>query len=101
MNEIDRRVDTALREAVRQRNYRRIRDRALSRLKKLHPDDYARLLEEERARDEAEGKKWLDISGATRTDISIHLPTHRQDSSYRPKQANTDEQDEGNVGGEE
>ena len=101
MNEIDRRVDTALREAVRQRNYRRIRDRALSRLKKLHPDDYARLLEEERARDEAEGKKWLDISGATRTDISLHLPTHRQDSSYRPKQANTDEQDEGNVGGDD
>ena len=100
MNETTRRVETALRVAVSQRNYRRIRDRALSRLKKLHPEDYVRLLEEERARDEAEGKKWLDISGTTRNDTNLHLLTHRQDSSYRPKQAYSDEQDEGNVGGE-
>lgn len=65
MNEIDRRIDTALKGAVRQRNYRRIRDRALARLSRLHPNDYAELLEEERARDEAESKKWLDITGRT------------------------------------
>lgn len=57
----ERRVDTALRRAVYRRNYRRVRDRALTRLSRLYPDDYARLLAEERERDELEGKKWIDI----------------------------------------
>lgn len=65
MSEIDRRIETALKDAVRQRNYRRVRDRALARLKKLYPDDYARLFEEERVRDEAEGRAWISIHGRT------------------------------------
>ena len=63
MNDTDRRVATALRGAIRQRNYRRVRDRALARLRKQYPDDYARLFEEERIRDEAEGRSWSDIRG--------------------------------------
>jgi hypothetical protein len=82
MNEIDRRIDTALKGAVRQRNYRRIRDRALARLSRLHPNDYADLLEEERARDEAESKKWLDITGRTnRTVDSAGSPNERSEVS--------------------
>jgi hypothetical protein len=51
--------------AVRQRNYRRARDRALARLAQAYPDDYKELLEQEKAIDEAQGRKWLDIDGTT------------------------------------
>ena len=63
MNE--RRVATAMNMAVRQRNYRRARDRALAQLAKLYPDNYNELLEREKANDEAQGRKWLDIDGTT------------------------------------
>lgn len=66
MVDVQRRVRTATNHAVRQRNYRRVRDRALRRLSNLYPDQYRELLEEERARDEKENKVWLDISGRTR-----------------------------------
>lgn len=101
MKETDRRVRTAVNQAVHYRNYRRVRDRALRRLAHRYPDDYRTLLEEERARDEAEGKAWLDISGTTRDDAGIYLPPHRQDSSYRSGQTNADEQNQSNVGAEE
>ena len=73
MEEVERRIDTALRRAVRQRNYRRVRDRALARLRQLNPDQYRELLEEERARDEQEEKTWLDITG--RTGANVGAPT--------------------------
>lgn len=65
MVEVERRIDTATKQAIRQRNYRRVRDRALTRLSALHKEEYLTLLEEERAKDEAQGKVWLDISGRT------------------------------------
>jgi hypothetical protein len=61
----ERRVATAMNMAVRQRNYRRARDRALAQLAKLYPDNYKELLEREKANDEAQGRKWLDINGTT------------------------------------
>lgn len=66
MNQTDKRRVAAEKQAVHYRNYRRIRDRALRRLARLHLDQYKQLLDEERARDEAEGKSWLDISGRTK-----------------------------------
>ena len=63
----DRRVANALNMAVRQRNYRRARERALTALAQQYPDDYKSLLEREKARDEEEGRKWLDINGSTST----------------------------------
>ena len=63
----DRRVGTALNAAVRQRNYRRARDRALAKLAQRFPDDYRELMEKEKESDEQLGKKWLDITGATIT----------------------------------
>jgi hypothetical protein len=75
----ERRVKTAMTQAVRQRNYRRIRDRALRRLGNLYPDQYRELLEEERAKDEAQGKVWLDISG--RTNASLGLSTDNSQPS--------------------
>jgi hypothetical protein len=63
--EIEQRIETAKAQAVRQRNYRRARDRALARLGKDYPDIYRTYLEEEIEADEKMGKKWLDISGNT------------------------------------
>ena len=63
MNE--RRLASAANMAVRQRNYRRARDRALVQLAQLHPDTYTELLEREKANDEAQGRKWIDIDGNT------------------------------------
>jgi hypothetical protein len=59
------RVKAAKNMAVRQRNYRRARDRALVKLAQLYPDAYKELLEREKANDEAQGRKWLDINGTT------------------------------------
>ena len=84
----ERRVATAINMAVRQRNYRRVRDRALARLANAYPDDYKELLEQEKAIDETQGRKWLDIDGNTSqldtqpgTPASAQAPAH--DTSKR------------------
>ncbi len=68
MVDVNRRIDTAIRQAIWQRNYRRQRDRALTRLSAIHKEQYLQLLEEEKERDEQEGKAWLDITGRTSAD---------------------------------
>ena len=60
------RLKAAADQAVRQRNYRRARERALTRLANAYPDDYKTLLEEEKIADEHMGKKWLDLDGNTK-----------------------------------
>lgn len=69
---IERRIATAKNMAVRQRNYRRVRDRALTRLANAYPETYKELLEQEKISDEQLGKKWLDLDGNTSTDMGIH-----------------------------
>lgn len=99
MNEDKARTLAAIKQSVYYRNYRRARDRALVRLAQAHPDDYRTLFEEERARDEAEGKTW------TSSGTSIIPP---DDGRVRPRthtilrriEADADEQNESNVGGE-
>ena len=59
------RVKAAADQAVRQRNYRRARERALTRLANDYPDLYRSYLEEEKMADEKMGKKWLDLDGNT------------------------------------
>ena len=66
MKEVERRIETAKAQAVRQRNYRRARDRALARLSNDYPNVYRAYLEEEIEADEKMGKKWLDITGNTK-----------------------------------
>ena len=68
MNE--KRMKAAANQAVQYRNYRRARERALVRLANAYPDQYKEYLEEEKANDEAEGRKWLDIDGTTSSTIS-------------------------------
>ena len=70
MDRVKKRIETAKAQAVRQRNYRRARDRALARLSNDYPNVYRTYLEEEMSADEEGKKKWLDISGRTRTTSS-------------------------------
>ena len=67
MSKTERRVESAKAQAVRQRNYRRARDRALARLGNDYPNVYRAYLEEEIEADEKMGKKWLDIDGNTKS----------------------------------
>ena len=67
METIERRIEGAKAQAVRQRNYRRARDRALARLSRDYPNVYRTYLEEEMNVDEDMGKKWLDIAGNTKS----------------------------------
>ena len=80
MTETDRRIASAKKQAVSYRNYRRARDRALSRLANAYPDTYKQLLEEEKAFDEQQGKKWVDIDGSTNPIVDIRTSTGTQDS---------------------
>ena len=65
-----RRVKAAADQAVRQRNYRRARERALTRLANDYPNLYRSYLEEEKKADVKMGKKWLDIDGNTKSTSS-------------------------------
>ena len=93
----DRRVATAMNMAVRQRNYRRARDRALVKLTQLHPEIYQGLLEKEKASDEQLGKKWIDITGNT----TVNNLDTRADGSLTRGKASNNSAYKGNAGGEE
>jgi hypothetical protein len=75
MTDTGKRVRGAKRMAVRQRNYRRARDRAMTRLATAYPETYKELLEQEKIVDEQLGKKWLDIDGSTDAIDSVHTDT--------------------------
>jgi hypothetical protein len=84
-------------QAVSYRNYRRARDRALTKLATAHFEHYKELLEKEKAFDEQMGKKWLDINGTTATS----LVDTRPDSTPAPaSKAGNHGENEGNNGGE-
>ena len=87
----ERRIETAKRTAVSYRNYRRARERALTRLAKAYPDQYVQYLEEEKANDETQGRKWLDINGTTSgvdTRSSAPTDTKADTSNQRENQGN-------------
>ena len=67
MSKVERRIEVAKSQAVRKRNYRRARDRALARLSRDYPNVYRNYLEEEMNADDQMGKKWLDITGNTKS----------------------------------
>ena len=97
MTDTDKRIKGAKRMAVRQRNYRRARDRAMTRLATAYPETYKELLEQEKIVDEQMGKKWLDIDGSTSQPMDTNTdtpPTGRGESSP------TNRANEGNDGGE-
>ena len=65
MSKLEKRLQSAADQAVRQRNYQRARQRAFTRLANTYPDTYRSYLEEEKIADEKMGKKWLDLDGNT------------------------------------
>jgi len=69
-------------QAVHYRNYRRARDRALVRLSHLYPNVYRDLLEEEKERDEDEGKSW--IAGNTRVRVTMGVRSGPTRSKGKP-----------------
>jgi hypothetical protein len=96
-DEVKRRLETASRKAVRDRNYRRARDRALARLAHLYPDTYKQLLEMEKKQDELQGKKWISIDGTTVLTVGVHTrATGADDLAY----ASNAGENESNNGGE-
>lgn len=98
MTEIARRIESAKRSAVGYRNYRRARDRAMTRLSNAYPETYKELLEQEKIVDEQMGKKWLDIDGSTGQPMDLDAsssPTGGRES----EQASTGP-DQSNDGGE-
>ena len=96
-SEITRRLETAKRKAVRDRNYRRARDRALVRLAHLYPDTYKQLLAIERKFDEKEGKDWTGIDGFANLSVGTHTRANGTPPFGDPADAG---EDEGNYGGE-
>jgi hypothetical protein len=93
----EKRIKAAVNQAVYYRNYRRVRDRALTRLATAYPQDYKELLEQEKANDEQLGKKWLDIDGTTGTSELGSQPVTTPAPSG---EASNRGEDEGNNGGE-
>ena len=98
---LEKRRRNSEKRAVWLRNYQRARARALTKLAQQYPDQYKDLLEKERLTDEANGRAWLDISGATAIDLDVSVLTYGAGNTLRSQETNTDEQDEGYVGGEE
>ena len=91
-----RRLAGATHQAVRRRNYRRARDRALIRLAHAYPDTYKQLLEMEKRADEVEGKKWIDLSGNTSLSVGIRIRAEG-DRGKTPTETGANE---GNNGGQ-
>jgi hypothetical protein len=75
MGDLNRRMATAAKQAVHNRNYRRARDRAMTKLAHLYPDTYKQLLGIEKAIDEQEGKNWIDLTGPVGLAASTSAPS--------------------------
>ena len=90
-DEATRRTRTATRKAIRDRNYRRARDRALVRLAHLYPDTYKQLLEMEKIEDEKQGKTWISIDGSTVLSMGVHTRATGADDFTHTANAGADE----------
>ena len=88
----------AVSQAIHYRNYRRARDRALARLAKDFPEQYAGYLKEEKASDEVTGKKWIG-TGAT-VGVTTGVESYK-DIIEGAADTGDDGENQGNDGGEE
>jgi hypothetical protein len=99
MTDIGRRIESAKRSAVIYRNYRRARERALTRLSNAYPETYKELLEQEKIVDEQLGKKWIDIDGSTGAIDSVHTDTTSTYTRGGEGEQASASPDQGNNGG--
>ena len=91
----NKRLRGAANQAVRQRNYRRARDRALVRLAHLYPDTYKQLLEMEKIADEKQGKNWISIDGTTVLSMGVHTRATGADDLAHTNNEGTNKGDNG------
>lgn len=91
----NKRVESATRLAVGQRNYRRARDRALARLAQTYPTQYKELLEEEKERDELEGKRWTSITDSPYFGVDYTSPNERSAVATQAGKGSKQGNDEG------
>lgn len=89
---IAKRIAAAENMAVRSRNYRRARERALTALARLHKEDYFELLEIEKAKDEQAGKRWSNLTGP---DVYNNLDTSTNHASPAGRDTSDIPQDKG------
>lgn len=84
-----------LRQTINYRNYRRARDRAMTRLVQEYPELYLEYLQEERASDETTGKTWVDIDRNSGTAITIESYKDTIEGSIDPDNDGANASDNG------
>jgi hypothetical protein len=82
----NKRLITARRRAVAQRNYQRARARALTKLANAFPDEYKVYLEEEKENDHTQGKAWIDLDGNTSSNMDTHTGANTDRGRDTPNQ---------------
>ena len=82
--------------AINYRNYRRARDRALSRLANAYPETYKELLEQEKVNDQTTAGNWVAIGN----DATITVDIRSDKSVDADERSSYERQDESNYGGE-
>ena len=87
-------------QAIHYRNYRRARERAMTRLVQQYPELYLEYLQEERASDEITGKTWVGIDRNSGSPITIESYKDAIEGSAYTNPDN-DGENEGNDEGEE
>ena len=83
--------------AVRQRNYQRVRARALVKLAKAHREEYRNLLEQEKHNDHTQGKTWLNLNGNTNADMDTNTGAVTDRGRDTPAQTRSNESRTGNL----
>ena len=82
----NKRLAAAAKYAVWQRNYRRARERALTRLAQAYPGEYKVYLEEEKENDYTQGKTWIDLDGNTSSNMDTHTGANTDRGRDTPHQ---------------
>ena len=96
----NKRLMAATKYAVWQRNYRRARERALTRLAQAYPDEYRIYLEQEKQNDYTQGKTWIDLDGNTNNSMGANTRADTKGGSrdtFREAQSRDNREDEGNL----
>jgi hypothetical protein len=82
----NKRLMAAAKYAVWQRNYRRARERALTRLAQAYPNEYKIYLEEEKENDYTQGKTWIDLDGNTTSSMDANTGANTDRGRDTPHQ---------------
>jgi hypothetical protein len=80
-------------QAIHYRNYRRVRDRALSRLSQAYPETYKELLELEKVNDQANGTKWVSIDDSSSLTVGFSTGASGQERDSNPADIKENEGD--------